>query len=108
MVESIYNQKRDFTETPEPAGAWSGVDVDPMTVPVGDLFVIHQHYATNLHHDLRLEMFNGSTPVLVSWALPKLLPRHRGPRHLAVRTEDHPFEYATFTGSIPRAMGQVR
>ncbi|CAN5329466.1 hypothetical protein BH18ACT5_BH18ACT5_10750 [soil metagenome] len=104
MVESSYNKKRDFAETPEPAGEWSGVDVDPATAPVGDLFVIHQHYATRLHHDLLLEMLNGSTPVLVSWALPKLLPRP-GERHLAVRTEDHPYEYATFTGSIPEGYG---
>jgi len=110
-AESTYNRKRDFTETAEPVGEWTDADVDPMTARTGELFVIHQHYATRLHHDLRLEMFNGSTPVLVSWAIPKLLPRRHGQRHLAVRTEDHPYGYATFTGSIPKGEyggGQVR
>ncbi len=82
-----------------------------MTAPTGDLFVVHQHYATRLHHDLRLEMLNGETPVLVSWAIPKLLPKRKGQRHLAVRTEDHPYEYATFSGSIPKGnygAGEVR
>ena len=46
-------------------------------------------------------MFNESTPVLVSWAVPKGLPRKRGERHLAIRTEDHPMGYATFSGTIP-------
>lgn len=111
MAESKYNRKRDFKETSEPAAVTTSVDVDPMLAPVGDLFVIHQHYATRLHHDLRLEMFNGQTPVLVSWAIPKLLPKRKGHRHLAVRTEDHPIEYATFSGSIPEGnygAGEVR
>lgn len=46
-------------------------------------------------------MHNEATPVLVSWAVPKGLPRKRGERHLAIRTEDHPMGYATFSGSIP-------
>ena len=111
MAESTYNRKRDFSETSEPAAVATEGDVDPMLVPTGELFVIHQHYATRLHHDLRLEMLNGATPVLVSWAIPKLLPKRKGQRHLAVRTEDHPFEYATFSGSIPEGnygAGEVR
>jgi bifunctional non-homologous end joining protein LigD len=100
LAESTYNRRRDFTATSEPAAIAVDGDVDPMTAPTGELFVIHQHYATRLHHDLRLEMFNGPTPVLVSWAIPKLLPKRKGQRHLAVRTEDHPYEYATFSGSI--------
>lgn len=111
MDQSTYNRKRRFEETPEPAApTWEG-DVDPTKAPPGDLFVIHQHYATRLHHDLRLEMFNGSTPVLVSWAVPKRLPGRKGQRHLAVRTEDHPYEYATFSGPIPEGnygAGEVR
>ncbi|MGH8958090.1 MAG: non-homologous end-joining DNA ligase [Acidimicrobiia bacterium] len=111
MAESTYNRKRDFTETSEPAAVATEGDVDPIIAPTGELFVIHQHYATRLHHDLRLEMLNGSTPVLVSWAIPKLLPKRKGQRHLAVRTEDHPFEYASFSGSIPKGnygAGEVR
>jgi bifunctional non-homologous end joining protein LigD len=56
-------------------------------------------------------MMNGDVPVLVSWAVPKGLPRRRGERHLAIRTEDHPMKYATFAGSIPEGEyggGEVR
>ena len=111
MSESVYNRKRRLDETPEPAATVVEGDVDPALAPPGDRFVIHQHYATRLHHDLRLEMFNGDTPVLVSWAVPKGLPRRRAERHLAVRTEDHPIEYIDFTGSIPGGnygAGEVR
>jgi len=75
-------------------------DVDPLTAPPGDTFVIHQHHATAFHHDLRLEMMNGDTPVLVSWAIPKELPRRRGERHLAIHVEDHNIEYGSYTGTI--------
>lgn len=82
---------------PEPAS-----EVDPLTAPVGDTFVIKQHHATALHHDFRLEMVNETgTPVLVSWAIPKGLPRERGVRHLAIRTPDHDMRDAEFTGTIP-------
>lgn len=111
MAESTYNRKRRFEETPEPAAGAEGVGVDPVTAPIGRRFVIQQHYATRLHHDVRLEMYNGDTPVLVSWAVPKGLPRQRGERSLAVRTEDHPIEYAGFSGSIPAGnygAGEVR
>jgi bifunctional non-homologous end joining protein LigD len=102
MSPSSYDQKREFQTTPEPPAEHVSSDVDPLTAPVGDQFVIQQHHATALHHDVRLEMINKEdTPVLVSWAVPKGLPRHRGERHLAIHTEDHPMAYATFSGSIP-------
>ncbi len=107
---SEYNRKRKLEETPEPAATFKG-DVDPGRAKPGESFVIHQHYATRLHFDLRLEMFNGSIPVLVSWAVPKNLPRNKGKGTLAIHVEDHPFEYGTFTGSIPRGnygAGEVR
>ena len=75
-------------------------DVDPLTAPVGTEFVIQQHHATRLHHDVRLEMMSGDGPVLVSWAVPKGLPRRRGDRHLAIRTPDHEMEWGSFSGSI--------
>ena len=109
--ESEYQRKRDFGATSEPPAVVEAGDVDPLTAPPGDTFVIQQHYATRLHHDLRLEMMNGQTPVLVSWAVPKELPRERGEKHLAIRTEDHPFEYGSFQGSIPEGEyggGEVR
>jgi bifunctional non-homologous end joining protein LigD len=110
MTGSRYDEKRAFAKTPEPAGEHLA-DVDPLTAPVGNQFVIQQHYATRLHHDVRLEMMNGDLPVLVSWAVPKGLPKRRGERHLAIHVEDHPIEYATFSGPIPQdeyGGGEVR
>lgn len=106
-----YNEKRRFDETTEPpAQAFKG-DVDPGAARPGKTFVIHQHHATRLHYDLRLEMMNGKTPVLVSWAVPKNVPLKPGKMHLAVHVEDHPFEYGSFSGSIPAGnygAGEVR
>jgi len=83
---------RDGSKTPEPMGGASAPDgSDPM-------FVIQEHHATRLHHDFRLEREG----VLVSWALPKGLPTDPGVNHLAVQTEDHPIEYGSFEGTIPK------
>jgi bifunctional non-homologous end joining protein LigD len=88
-----YRQKRDARRTPEPVPAGP-------PVPVGndDTFVIQEHHARRLHWDVRLERGG----VLVSWAVPKGLPLDPKTNHLAVHTEDHPLEYATFEGEIPR------
>ncbi len=85
-----YLSMRDFEATPEPAGG------PPSTG--GNSFVIQRHDATRLHYDLRLERDG----VLVSWAVPKGLPLVKGVRHLAVQTEDHPMEYGSFEGDIPK------
>ncbi|MGV1087718.1 MAG: non-homologous end-joining DNA ligase, partial [Mycobacterium sp.] len=89
---TVYRGKRDAAKTPEPV---------PSASPVtghDDRFVIQEHRARRLHYDFRLERDG----VLVSWAVPKNLPETPAENHLAVHTEDHPLEYATFEGSIPK------
>jgi bifunctional non-homologous end joining protein LigD len=87
-----YRAKRDPARTPEPVPA-----ADPApSRDEGRTFVIQEHHARALHWDVRLERDG----VLVSWAVPKGLPPDPGTNHLAVHTEDHPLEYATFEGEI--------
>ncbi len=109
-AKTTYREKRSFDATPEPQPAVEG-NVDPGIARPGKSFVIHQHHARRLHFDLRLEMFNGEVPVLVSWAVPRNLPLSKGKPHLAVHVEDHPFEYGSFSGTIPAGQygaGEVR
>lgn len=87
---SEYQSKRKFKETPEPKGGQK-----PEGKPI---FVIQEHHSRRLHYDLRLE----SGGVLKSWAVPKGMPEDSKQRHLAVQTEDHPYEYASFEGTIPK------
>ena len=61
------------------------------------IFVIHQHHASHLHWDLRLE-FNRT---LKSWAIPKTPPRKKGIKRLCIQVEDHKLSYANFEGEIP-------
>ena len=98
-----YRDKRSFERTPEPDGAaaaeGTAADADAAAA-TGDAprFVIQEHHATRLHWDLRLE----HDGVLVSWALPRGVPLDPADNHLAVHTEDHPLDYLTFAGEIPK------
>jgi bifunctional non-homologous end joining protein LigD len=87
-----YRRKRDPEKTPEPfAGARPRRAKAPM-------FVVQRHAARSLHYDFRLER-NG---VLASWAVPKGVPLEPGVRALAVHVEDHPLDYGSFEGEIPK------
>ncbi|AYY14043.1 DNA ligase D [Actinobacteria bacterium YIM 96077] len=90
-----YRQRRSFGTTPEPQG---GDERHATTEASGNRFVIQEHHASRLHWDLRLE----HDGVLMSWALPRGLPDDPDQNRLAIHTEDHPVEYLTFEGEIPR------
>lgn len=109
----VYRSKRDASKTPEPVpeapdddgrtgsadsgegsteGAGAGSEQGAPT------FVIQEHHARALHYDFRLE----HDGVLVSWALPKGEPVDTTHNRLGVQTEDHPLEYGSFEGTIPK------
>jgi bifunctional non-homologous end joining protein LigD len=90
-----YRAKRDPARTPEPFGDEPSGPGSRAAAP--RRFVVQRHAARRLHHDLRLEIDG----VLVSWAVPKGPTLDPKERRLAVRTEDHPLEYAQFEGVIP-------
>ena len=87
---ATYHAKRDFQRTAEPSGA---------TIPTaGNGFVVQKHAARRLHYDFRLELDG----VLVSWAVTRGPSANPDDKRLAVRTEDHPLDYARFEGTIPK------
>src|SRR6266853_1967150 len=94
-----YVRKRDFSHTREPRGKTAARR--------HHRFVIQKHAARRLHYDFRLELGGA----LKSWAVPKGIPFNKGDKRLAVRVEDHPIEYASFEGVIPKGQyggGTVR
>jgi bifunctional non-homologous end joining protein LigD len=86
-----YQRKRDPKKTPEPFGSRRRKQKAP-------IFVVQRHDARSLHYDFRLER-DGA---LASWAVPKGIPLEPGQQHLAVHVEDHPLDYASFEGEIPK------
>jgi bifunctional non-homologous end joining protein LigD len=92
-VENLteYRRKRDRKKTSEPFSSKRTRGKQP-------IFVVQRHDARRLHYDFRLER-DGA---LASWAVPKGVPLEPGQRALAVHVEDHPLDYATFEGEIPK------
>src|ERR1700722_6792449 len=86
-----YERKRDFSATPEPQGK-------KRAASTALRFVIQKHRATRLPYDFRLE----AGGVLASWAVPKGPSLDTHERRLAMHVEDHPFDYRTFEGIIPK------
>lgn len=86
-----YQEKRDFKKTTEP-----GISRNKKE-KYQNIFVIQKHEASRLHYDFRIEIDD----VLVSWAVPKGPSTDPKEKRLAIRTEDHPLEYADFEGIIP-------
>jgi bifunctional non-homologous end joining protein LigD len=98
MALEKYQQKRKFDKTAEPQGA---VDIKKGK----SRFVVQEHHASHLHYDFRLELpenWTEGSVVLKSWAVPKGVPTESGIKHLAIQTEDHPVEYISFAGEIPK------
>lgn len=91
-----YRKKRNPGATNEPFSPEHSISVGAGTTWAGR-FVVHQHDATRMHWDLRLEI-GGS---LQSFAVPKGPSLDPAEKRLAMHTENHPLSYLDFEDVIP-------
>lgn len=92
MSLEAYKKKRNLKESSEPKAITAKTKSSKKKI-----YMIHEHHASHLHWDLRLE----EDGVLKSWAVPKEPPKSAGTKRLAVQVEDHPLAYSKFHGTIP-------
>lgn len=91
MSLADYHKKRNFSKTTEPKGKIGKGE---------NIFVVQKHHARQLHYDFRLALDG----VLKSFAVPKGPSLDAKIKRAAFETEDHPLDYATFEGQIPKGL----